>query len=288
MRTSLINGFPANITNYGTISGSIVQFFGSGSVVNSGTIFGGIYGGGDFTQTASGSLVLRVSPAIDALSISGTATLAGTLTVVAASSTLKAKYTLLTALGGVSGTFSNLVTSGSWGSLSPRVSYDATNVYLITSLLGSLPTNASENQRGVSRGIDNAIANGATLSGAFNILLGLTGSAYTNALTQVSGEAGGHGGSHTATSMMGSFLTLALNPFGGSSGGNIGGVGGGRGFGFAAEQELSPEAAQAYAAVTPRDHSSSSTLDRRWGVWGQVYGGLNKTNGDTTTGRAIA
>ena len=73
--------------------------------------------------------------------------------------------------------------------------------------------------------------------------------------------------------MMGSFLTLALNPFGGSSGGNIGGVSGGRGFGFATEAELPREAMEAYAAVTPKDRRGSSALDRRWGVWGQVYGG---------------
>ena len=149
---------------------------------------------------------------------------------------------------------------------------------------GALPANASGNQRGVSNGIDNAILNGATLSNAFNTLLGLTGSALTNALTQVSGEAGAGGGRQGASKMTGSFLTLALNPFGGSSGGNIGGIGGGRGFGFAAEQELPPGVAQAYAAVTPNDRLPQSTFDRRWSVWGQAYGGLNKSAGDTNTG----
>lgn len=148
----------------------------------------------------------------------------------------------------------------------------------------SLPTNSNGNQRGVSNGIDNALKNGATSSNAFNTLLGLTGSALTNALTQVSGEAGAGGGRQGATHMMGSFLTLALNPFGGSSGGNVGGIGGSRGFGFATEAELPREAMEAYAAVTPKDRRGSSALDRRWGVWGQVYGGLNKTIGDTTTG----
>ena len=47
---------------------------------------------------------------------------------------------------------------------------------------------------------------------------------------------------------------------------------------------MSPEAAQAYAAVTPTDRRPSSTFDRRWGIWGQAYGGLNKTSGDTGTG----
>ncbi|MCX7313922.1 MAG: autotransporter outer membrane beta-barrel domain-containing protein [Alphaproteobacteria bacterium] len=82
---------------------------------------------------------------------------------------------------------------------------------------------------------------------------------------------------------MGSFLTLTLNPFSGSPGGSRGGIGVGRG--FATERELPPEVAYAYAAVTPKDRQRpSSVFSPNWTIWGQAYGGTNKTNGDAVVG----
>ena len=255
---------PGNSAGTITVNGSLT--FNSGSTYSV-----------EVSSTSADKTVVQGTP--------GTVTINGGTVAVAAQRGGARTFTIITASGLVIGAFNTLTVSGNVRN--PRLTYGANDVFFSVdaSLISTaLPLTPSGNQRGVSNGIDNAILNGATLSNAFNTLLGLTGSALTNALTQVSGEGGAGGGRQGASQMTGSFLTLALNPFGGSSGGNIGGIGSGRGFGFAAEQELSPEAAQAYAAVTPTDRRPSSTFDRRWGIWGQAYGGLNKTSGDTGTG----
>ena len=282
------------VNNGGTLSGT-------GSVPTTTIISGGTLAPGtsvaNGTLTVNGSLTFNSGStySVNVSSTSadktvvqgapGTTTINGGTLAITVQPGGARSYSILSSLGPITGTFPTLNVTGTVRN--PSVTYGINNIVFSVDqsfLSPTLPSSSSSNQRGVSNGTDNAISNGATLSNAFNALFGLTGSALTNALTQVSGEAGSGGGRQGATHMMGSFLTLALNPFGGSSGGNIGGVGGGRGFGFAAEQELPPEAAQAYAAVTPKDHRAASTLDRRWGVWGQVYGGYNTTSGDTSTG----
>ena len=153
-----------------------------------------------------------------------------------------------------------------------------------STLASLLQTNTPGNHRNVAGGIDNFINNGGALPTAFQTLFNLTGPALTNALTQIAGETGAGGGTQAGTHMMGSFLTLLLNPFGGSPSSNLGSIGIGIGRGFAAEQKLSQDAAEAYAAVTPKHRRPSSAFDRQWGVWGQAYGGMNRTGGDTNAG----
>ena len=81
---------------------------------------------------------------------------------------------------------------------------------------------------------------------------------------------------------MNSFLSLLLNPFGGAPAGNPGTLNYAREFGPAGGQ-ISSQAAAAYAAVTPKDariHSAAGP----WSVWGQAYGGYNKTEGNVAAG----
>ena len=141
---------------------------------------------------------------------------------------------------------------------------------------------ARGNQTSVAGGINNAVESGATPPAAFDVLLNMSGSQLTNALNQVSGQSA-TGGATSGTQMMNSFLTLLLNPNGGSVGGST--FGGARS--FASEPALSPEAAAAYAAVTPKDKTLAAFAEPRWSVWGQVYGGYNKTEGESadTTAR---
>lgn len=279
------------INNGGTLSGA-------GKVPTVIVNSGGTLAPGGGTTALSGSLTFNngatyavgVSPsAVDRTIVSGSASLAGTVQATFATGNYLAKqYTILSSAGLGGTTFSNFSTPNLPTNFTSSLSYTATDVVLnlIAALgqnngssSGGLPTN----QQGVADTLNKVFNNGGTLSPSFVTLFGLTGPALNNGLAQISGEAGTRGGLQAGTQMMGSFLTLALNPFGGSPGGNPGSIGIGRG--FAAEQELSPEAAQAYAAVTPKDgRAQSSAVDRRWGFWGQAYGGLNKTGGDTSTG----
>jgi uncharacterized protein with beta-barrel porin domain len=52
---------------------------------------------------------------------------------------------------------------------------------------------------------------------------------------------------------------------------------------YAPKRQVSREAKEAYAAVTPRDPRSPS-FEQRWNVWASAYGGNSRVNGDTTAG----
>jgi outer membrane autotransporter protein len=67
-------------------------------------------------------------------------------------------------------------------------------------------------------------------------------------------------------------------------GGSGGGIGGGA-IGYASETNVSPAAAEAYAAVTPRDRRAVP-FTARWNVWATSYGGYNKVDGSASTGSA--
>jgi uncharacterized protein with beta-barrel porin domain len=74
--------------------------------------------------------------------------------------------------------------------------------------------------------------------------------------------------------------TIFDNAFGGGAGGNGGGA-----LGYAGEAKVSRAAAEAYAAVTPRDRHASP-FTSRWNVWAAGYGGYSKTDGSASTGTA--
>lgn len=78
----------------------------------------------------------------------------------------------------------------------------------------------------------------------------------------------------------GSFLTQLLNPFTDTRGstGSFGPA-----TGFAAESRLSPEAASAYAAVTPKA-GARRDAGKRWGIWGAAYDGTASINGNSNSG----
>ncbi|MBX9846066.1 MAG: autotransporter outer membrane beta-barrel domain-containing protein [Xanthobacteraceae bacterium] len=78
--------------------------------------------------------------------------------------------------------------------------------------------------------------------------------------------------------MMNAFLFQMLNPYSGAPGDNPGSLGYARAF-AGTDRPLPKEAAEAYAAVTPRDRQQAA-FDERWSVWGQGFGGTNKTQGD--------
>jgi outer membrane autotransporter protein len=273
------------VNNGGTLGGTGTVpsvIIASGGTLAPGNSIGTIAVKGNLTFNNGSIYAVEVSPAsADRTNVTGTATLAGTMQAIFASGSYVAKqYTILHSAG-LNGTFGARSTTNLPANFTTNLSY--TNTDALLNLTGALPTwGFGGNQSNVGNALNNFFNNGGTMPPAFVTLFGLSGSALSNALTQISGEAGAHGGAQAGTQMMNSFLSLLLNPFGGSPGGNPGIVGFGRG--FAAEQGLSPEVAEAYAAVTPKDRLPPSTLDRRWSIWGQAYGGTNKTGGDTNAG----
>ncbi|MEJ0076868.1 MAG: autotransporter domain-containing protein [Alphaproteobacteria bacterium] len=205
----------ATTVNAGTlfVNGSIASS--SGLTVNAGATIGGsgflpkttINGGtlspgnsigtvsisGSLTFVGAGNYIVEVSPAAaDKTNVSGTpgtATLAGTLSAVGTggSYTAGTKYTVLNTTGGVSGTFSSLAISGSFGGTKPHVEYDANNVYLVLDPNALPLTGLTFNQRSAGTAINTSLQAG-NQSAPFLALFNLSAAQLPGALDQLSGE----------------------------------------------------------------------------------------------------
>ena len=154
--------------------------------------------------SATGNYAVFGTATFGAVTVNGTASLDGRIIVTTAAGTRAGTYTLLTATGGFVSGKTTFATTQFDINLTPTVrnptiTYDATHVFL-TLAPGTitLPAGTGGNQFGVAGGINNAILGGANPSAGFNTLLGLSGTALTNALSQTSGE-GGHGSTQTAS-----------------------------------------------------------------------------------------
>ncbi|CAD6556585.1 hypothetical protein LMG27952_06144 [Paraburkholderia hiiakae] len=110
-----------------------------GDVNNNGTVMpGGSIGtltvGGNYTQASTATLSIEVSPTdASQLKVNGSATLNGVLAITYDPGTYTVKsYTLVSATGGVSGTFSSTTSTGAanLGTLTPSVTYGADSVVL--------------------------------------------------------------------------------------------------------------------------------------------------------------
>ena len=198
-----------------SVTGSIASS--SGVTVNAGGTLGGsgsvpsvVANSGATVSPASGTLKVSgdvtfangstyavnfASSSQSSLSASGSATIAGTLSVSSSDGTylLGQKVAVLSANNGVSGQFTSAPITTSGAKLAGKLSQDQNNIYLevdLSQLSPLLPASATGNQTSVVRGIDNAIAAGDTLSSGINNLANLTSSTLGPAADQMDGEVG--------------------------------------------------------------------------------------------------
>jgi T5SS/PEP-CTERM-associated repeat protein len=274
-----------------------------GATGNLGNIFVGVFGGigtlkvdatsqvngTGYSQNATSTFNVGISPTTNGkVAITGSdINLDGAL-VINAKTTQAKTYNIMTTDNGVLGTFSSISVVGNANNL--QVLYNqpcgvgCTAVQLTVdtfALANVLPPGTGGNAGHVAGALDKAIASGITIPDAFFNVFALSGDSLVNALSQLSGEPAA-GAQKSNIQLMNSFLSLVLNPFGGAPAGNPGTLSYARDFGPAGGQ-ISPQAAAAYAAVTPRDARAHSAAGP-WSVWGQAYGGYNKTGGNTTAG----
>jgi outer membrane autotransporter protein len=265
------------------------------NVNNGGTLAPGLPGVAGGTLGISGNLVMasaaaylvNVSPSTASrTNVSGTAALAGTLDANGTGGAFSqgAKYTVLTATGGRSGTFGTLTITGSFGSMMPVVSYDANDVYLTlapASLTAKLPPGTPQNDVSVANAI--TAANVGTPPLAFQNLFQLPPQQLQNALTQLSGEVG-TGAQASAIQWTDQFLSMLFDPVGTADGGGNGGAA----MGFAPERSTIPsDVTLAYARVLkapPSADPPSPAFDSSWNVWGAAFGGGTNTKGDPVGG----
>jgi outer membrane autotransporter protein len=181
-------GSGATLGGHGTVGGAVTNS--GGTVMPGGSI--GTLTVGSFSQNASGTLALEVSPAqASELKVTGAASLAGALVLTpdAGTYSIGQTYTLVDAAGGISGTFSSL-NLGSYGSaITPQLSYGPNDVFLTLakSFTPFVPLATSANQLAAA----NALMAAGSSSTLFNSVEALTvanSASVPGALGQLAGD----------------------------------------------------------------------------------------------------
>jgi uncharacterized protein with beta-barrel porin domain len=233
---------------------------------------------GNLTLRSGATYLVYLNPATASLaSVNGAAALAGSVQANFATGSYVSKtYTILTATGGVSGTFSGITNVNLPAGTSDTLSYDANDVYLNLAPGFSGLAGLTTNQKNVANALTNVLDMTGGLPDAFFSL-------SKSGLTQVNGEAATDAGKG-ADQLMNDFLNLMLDP---TAGGGSAASGGGAA-GFAPEQNTSlpDDVALAYAKALRQKPQSQQpqSFDQRWTAWGSAFGGTSFTNGNAATG----
>jgi T5SS/PEP-CTERM-associated repeat protein/autotransporter-associated beta strand protein len=287
--------------NGGTLAGTAT--LASVNVNNGGTLAPGVPGtrggtfniSGNLTFATAATYLVNVSPTVTSLTkVTGTAMLAGTISGSAAPGAYTAgtKYTVLTANGGTTGTFANTTFSGTFGSMTPVVQYDANNVYLLlkpASLTNNLPPDSSQNTQNVANGITNGNSSTPTPAVNFQNLFGYSPGQLQSGLPQLDGEVA-TGAERASFELTNAFLTLLTDPFDCQAVNATSmppacerGV---NALPFAPDQEASlpPDIALAYASILNKAPPAKPEFAPRWTAWGSAFGGGNFSNGNATLG----
>ncbi|HET7084005.1 MAG TPA: autotransporter domain-containing protein [Rhizomicrobium sp.] len=238
----------------------------TGSTLNpgSGTTPGTLSVMGNLTLASGANYLDVVTPTAAGLTgVSGAATINGTVTTnfTGGAYPPAQRYTILSATGGVSGTFASL--TGIPAGLKAQLSYDTNNVYLnlIPNTLAPILSNPTGNQHSVASAIDAAVSAGNLPPAGFAPLYSLSGPALNSALGQISGQTAGN-----VTNAVGQgFLSfLSMTGEGGSS----------------ETGNFAP--GSAYGGADAPHRAQLGTGETR--VWGAVYGGHVGLSGDAASG----
>jgi len=289
-------------TDTGSIAGTVNvtggTLTGNGMVANLAVGSGGTFAPGNGTPGtsmtvtgnlafASGALYLvQINPATASLAnVTGTATLGGaTVNAIYANGSYVAKqYTILSAAGGVSGTFNSLINTNLPSAFKASLGYDGHDAYLNLALNYLLPTGSGLNVN--QKNVGSALVGFFDRNGGIPLVFG----ALTPAgLTQASGELAT--GTQQATfSAMNLFMGVMTDPF-------LGGRG----------NPVTPPAASQYASDTdasgdkPRSSAErdaygsiaeamprNNLFDPRWSIWAAGFGGSQTTDGNAALGSNI-
>lgn len=263
-------------------------------IVGSATVNGGRFSPGNgapgSSMTVNGNLAFA-SGALYAVSLSpstasfatvtGTATLGGATVsaVFGSGSYVQKQYTVLSAGGGVSGTFLPFsVTTNLPAGFVAALSYSANSVFLnLASTIGS-GGGLSGNQQGVASSINNSFNSGGTLPSGFLNLFALSGAPLANALTQVSGETT-VGSQQTTFDAMTQFMGMLTDPFVNRGGSNSTPTA--TGYTNEANAYAASRKIDAFAMFTK---ASLQSFEQRWSVWGAGFGSSQSTSGNAALG----
>ncbi len=214
---------------------------------------------GVFAQTSTGTLALRVGPTTsDSLQVNGAARLNGTALANFQPGALGNSYTLVSATGGYTGTFSTLATQNLPGFLSASLSY-GTNVTLnLTSGFANI-SGLGGDQISVGRALDSTFNAGGGL-GAMPALFNLPSSQIPSALSQLAGDSASL--SQTSAFAAGAQFTNLMS---------------GRSATRRAEE-------LAQAPCTAKAEANACEPPSDWAVWANGFAGTQWLNADSVTG----
>jgi autotransporter-associated beta strand protein len=266
------NGFvPTTIINGGTLS--------PGNSIGTITVSGGL------SFVGAGNYLVEVSPsAADRTNVTGAATLTGTVQALfLAGSYAPKSYVILSANGGLTGTFGTVSLIGVPAALSASITYTPTDVVLNLTSAFTQVTGLNVNQAAVASALDKAFNSGVPVNPSFATLFGLPASVIPGVLTQLAGEIG------TAAPTAGfqtidQFLNLMLDPFLETRLGD--GSVQGRALSFAPQSSVQaalPAELLSYNAMIPKAPPMVAP-DRRWTVWGAAFGASGRFSGDAVIG----
>lgn len=289
-------GAGATLGGSGTVPGTAV----TGGTLSPGNSPGTLTVNGNLTMDAASTYRAEVQGAVaDRITVTGTASLAGTLRLVplGGSYTFNSPYTLLSAAGGRTGTFGTVDQTGTFGDgVTTTVTYTSQEVQLTltprpltpivtpTTPAASAPaasTPAAPSRFGVmvplnafavASAIDAAMAGGANVSPLFN-LYNLPASAIPAAVNQLSGEA--HASTPAiAAAASGQFLGTMLDP---ALSGRLSLNGPGPG-----AAAFSSRASKSYDQP-----AKPAFLDQPlYAIWGASFGSAGRTDGSARVGSA--
>jgi autotransporter-associated beta strand protein len=298
--SGLLTNSAGTTTNNGVLNGGATvsggTFAGSGTVANL-NVSGGTFAPGNGTpgsfMTVTGNLAFQsgamylvtLNPTTASFAkVGGTAALNGTAAAVyLAGNYVSKKYTILTATGGVSGTFGSLVNVNVPTNFTSALSYDANNAYIDLTLNFTTPGGLNVNQQNVA----NTLLNFFNSTGGIPLAFASLSAA---GLTQASGELG-TGIIQSAIKADDMFLNLLLDP---AVAGRAGGFASGpaasqfaaddeEALAYAAKRKASSAEREAYAMATKAPYLAPQPVNR-WSVWGAAYGGSATTDGNAIVG----
>jgi len=239
----------------------------------------------------SGAIYLiQLNPATSSFAnVTGTATPGGAAVEAfwANGSYISKKYTILTATGGVSGTFGSLANTNLPANFSTSLSYDANHAFLDL-MLNFTPRPGPNFGSGLNvnqQNIANALVNFFNSTGSIPLIFGTLS---PTGLTQASGETA-TGSQQTTFDAMNQFLGLLLDPFIDGRGNPVAPPIGAAS--YAGEDAFADAGSGKKRKASERDTYGLLTkaplrnvYDPHWSVWAASFGGSQSTDGSRTLG----
>ncbi|MGY8666640.1 autotransporter domain-containing protein [Bradyrhizobium sp. UFLA05-109] len=277
------------ITNNGTLDGAI-RLWGSGdSLTNNGLVtisdpatalgHGIIELGGTFTQSASGTLALRVDNAgnSDGLYAAGQVKLDGTLRLVAQPGLYQSSTTytdVVQTATGVSGRFANVTVSSAFLNAAATYNTNSVDVTLTRQGFGSV-AGETANQRAVGNALEAGYSTALT-GAAATFYSNLLQAGSVRVLDQLSGEgtSGTQNTAFAAGSMFGQTMDGQMDAW---RSGHRGEAAGSGALGYASERPVT----SAFNAL-----KAPPLVEPQWHAWASGFGAGQSLSGDATVGSA--